>query len=341
MDVSDQKELQKNNSQDKEINVDNNVEKDRSESDNMVEHEHISYERGSRDDILKALDKCCSSKDNRFTGVVRINIAGPSKTLFKLYVVDGAIKGVESSEEIFVHKGAEALKRLIDLLAIPSTVGTVELIRQNTKEVELRLEVNPDTKLSKPMRYEDILIFIPLERRIPVIEKEVVELIGDEIDIALPSATEASVEETEKIVDDKLADVGKRMSMLHTALLEEAEQVLVFEANNPDKVLETLRITSQSDHADEALLCKVWGESELGEITCNILFVNGVLLGVWCENMGLEVYGNEALKTLKSITSPLKAEIYKLPLDKISSLLKLSLTISNQSLQDSNESNKQ
>ncbi len=291
-------------------------------------HDRISFERGSRDDILRLLEKCCSGNGTPFTGVVRINIASPSKTTFKLYIIDNAIRGVESSEEIFVYKGADALKRLIDLLTIPSTTGTMEFIRQREEEVKLRLEVNPEIVLSKPTKYEDILLFIPMKHSVPVIEKEAIELIGDEIDIALPSAIEAKVEETESVVEDKLADVGKRMSALHTVLLEESERVLVFNAPGLEKILETLRIMSQSDYADEALLARVLGSGELGELKCQLLFVNGTLLGIWCESMGLEVYGNEALRSVESSEPPLRVEVYRLDLSKIAKLLKLSLSIS-------------
>ena len=291
-------------------------------------HDRISFERGSRDDILRLLEKCCSGNRASFTGVVRINIASPSKTTFKLYIINGTIRGVESSEEIFVYKGADALKRLIDLLTIPSTTGTMEFIRQREEEVKLRLEVNPEIVLSKPTKYEDILLFIPMKHSVPVIEKEAIELIGDEIDIALPSAIEAKIEETESIVEDKLADVGKRMSALHTVLLEESERVLVFNAPGLEKILETLRIMSQSDYADEALLARVLGSGELGELKCQLLFVNGTLLGIWCESMGLEVYGNEALRSVESSEPPLRVEVYRLDLSKIAKLLKLSLSIS-------------
>ncbi len=294
----------------------------------MPRHDRISFERGSRDDILRLLERCCSSSGTPFTGIVRINIASPSKTSFKLYIIDNAIRGVESSEEIFVYKGADALKRLIDLLTIPSTTGTIEFIRQKEEEVKLRLEVNPEIVLSKPTKYEDILLFIPMKHSVPVIEKEAIELIGDEIDIALPSAIEAKIEETESIVEDKLADVGKRMSALHTVLLEESERVLIFNAPGLEKILETLRIMSQSDYADEALLARVLGSGELGELKCQLLFVNGTLLGIWCESMGLEVYGNEALRSVESSEPPLRVEVYRLDLSKIAKLLKLSLSIS-------------
>ncbi len=282
----------------------------------------IGFGRGSRSDILKKLSEICG-RDSNFTGIVRIHIAAPMKASFTLYVLRGGVVGVESIEDFKTYRGGNALKRLVDILSSPSLVGIVELLKTNEVEISLKLDVDPESRLDRPVRYEEIALFIPMETNITYVEKPVIELVGDDIDVVVPEPTKASVEETHIHGEDETAEIGRRMALVNNALIEGAEKIIEMESTNLEKILEVLRIMSQSDYPHEPLLARV----KAGEDTeCHLLFINGSLLGVWCDTLGLETYGYDALENMKGLNN-LNARICRIESSKLKDLLKINIEV--------------
>ncbi len=282
----------------------------------------IGFGRGSKSDILRRLSELCG-KNSDFTGIVKVHIAAPTKAFFTLYVLKGGIVGIESVEDIKTYRGGNALKRFVDVLSSPSLVGVVELVKTSEVEITLKLDVDPESRLDRPVKYEEIALFIPLETKITYVEKPVVELVGDDIDIVVPEPTKASVEETHMHGKDETAEIGRRMALTNNALMEGAEKVIELESVNLDKILEVLRIMSQSDYPNEPLLARIQADEET---ECQILFINGSLIGAWCETFGLETYGHDALENLRG-SDNLNARICKMSLSKLKELLKINIEV--------------
>ena len=289
----------------------------------------IDFGRGSKSDILRKLSELCG-KDSDFTGIVRVHIAAPTKASFILYILKGGIIGIESVEDIKTYRGGNALKRFVDVLSSPSLVGVVELMKTSEVEVTLKLDVDPESRLDRPVRYEEIALFIPMETKITYVEKPVIELVGDDIDIVVPEPTKASVEETHIHGKDETAEIGRRMALTNNALIEGAEKIIELESTNLDKILEALRIMSQSDYPNEPLLARIYAGEET---ECHILFINGSLIGAWCDTFGLETYGHDALDNLKG-SSNLNARICKISSSKLRDLLKINIEVGTPSSKD-------
>ncbi len=282
----------------------------------------IGFGRGSKNDILRKLSEICG-RDSNFTGIVRIHIATPTRASFTLYVLRGGIVGVESIEDMKTYRGGNALKRLVDILSSPSLVGIVELLKTSEVEVTLKLDVDPESKLERPVRYEEIALFIPMETSVTYVERPVIELVGDDIDIAVPEPTKASVEETHIHGEDETAEIGRRMALVNNALIEGAEKIIELEETNLEKILEALRIMSQSDYPHEPLIARV----RAGEDTeCQLLFINGSLIGIWCDTLGLETYGYDALENMKGL-SGLNARVCRIHPSKLKDLLKINVEV--------------
>ncbi len=303
--------------------IDRTKESEETEKKEVLEDSSkIDFGKGSKSDILKKLSELCG-KNSDFTGIVKVHIAAPTKASFILYVLKGGIVGIESIEDIKTYRGGNALKRLVDVLSSPSFVGVVELMKTNEVEVTLKLDVDPESRLNRPVKYEEIALFIPMETKITYVEKPVIELVGDDIDIVVPEPTKASVEETHIHGKDETAEIGRRMALTNNALIEDAEKIIELESTNLDKILEALRIMSQSDHPNEPLLARI----RSGEETeCHILFINGSLIGAWCDTFGLETYGHDALDNLKG-SDNLNANIYKINPSKLKDLLKINIEV--------------
>ena len=282
----------------------------------------IGFGRGSKSDILRRLSELCG-KNSDFTGIVKVHIAAPTKAFFILYVLKGGIVGIESVEDIKTYRGGNALKRFVDILSSPSLVGVVELMNTSEVEVTLKLDVDPESRLDRPVKYEEIALFIPLETKITYVEKPLVELVGDDIDIVVPEPTKASVEETHIHGKYETAEIGRRMALTNNALMEGAEKIIELESVNLDKILEVLRIMSQSDYPNEPLLARIQADEET---ECQILFINGSLIGTWCETFGLETYGHDALENLRGPDN-LNARICKMSSSKLKELLKINIEV--------------
>jgi len=235
----------------------------------------------------------------------------------------GGIVGLENVEDFKTYRGGNALKRLVDILSSPSLVGIVELLRTSESEIHLKLEVDPESKLDRPVKYEEIALFIPMETNITYVERPAIELIGDDIDIAVPEPTKASVEETHIHGHDETSEVGKRMALVNDALIENAEKVLDLESVNLDKILEALRIMSQSDYPHEPLIARIRAGEDM---ECQVLFINGSLIGAWCNTLGLETYGHDALENMRGFSS-LDARICRIPSSKLKDLLKINIEV--------------
>lgn len=287
---------------------------------------NLMHIRLSRNDLILLLEKICRKKSN-FTGKLKLQIASPSKIQCLIYILAGYIVSMECSEGFYMYRGKEALKRLVSLLNMPSITGTAELVGARESEVQLHVEVNPEARLEKPVTYDDISIFIPLPHSINLIEQGGLKLKGKPLSINVPTAIEASVHEMQKLDAVKIDEISRRMSSVANLLIEKAEHVISFNTHAAEKIMETLRMISQSDHPNEPLIAKVTAGEDFEEATCQILFLNGTLLGIWCSSLGLESYGEDALSMLSTVISSLRAEVYKIPLERIANTLKLNITI--------------
>ncbi len=286
------------------------------------EGSRIGFGRGSRSDILKKLSEICG-RGSTFTGIVKIQVASPVKSVFTLYLLKGGIVGLENVEDFKTYRGGNALKRLVDILSFPSLVGIVELLKTSESEIRLKLDIDPESKLDRPVKYEEIALFIPVETNIAYVERPVIELIGDDIDIAVPEPTKASVEETHIHGHDETSEVGKRMALVNDVLIKDAEKILDLESVNLDKILEALRIMSQSDYPCEPLIARIRAGEDM---ECQVLFINGSLIGAWCDTLGLETYGYDALENIKGFNE-LNARIYRIHPSKLKDLLKINIEV--------------
>lgn len=293
-------------------------------------NEKLAHIQLSRNDLILLLEKLCRKRSN-FTGKLKLQIASPLKIQYLIHILNGHIVSIECNEGFYVYRGKRALKKLIDLLSMPSIVGTAELVSTKESEVQLHVEVNPEARLEKPINYEDISMFLPLHN-ISVIEQGRLELGGKPLNINVPTAIEANVSETHKLDAVKIDEISRRMSNTADLLVEKAELVMSFDTHTPEKIIETLRIMSQSDHPNEPLIARVIAGEDFEEATCQVLFLNGVLLGMWCSSLGLESYGEDALSTLSTVISSLRVEVYKIPLEEIANTLKLNIVIGNNRL---------